>query len=168
MNQEACTSSRYQFIEGSIEDIDRYCERLQAKLGEGRKSASAEPRPIARSIREEVEGLRDMEDFYRVWGGYEGRGLVIRSEEPVDFYPEGKVVNVVAVERLEDAIRQVNVATQTVGVYPPERKTALRNALASAGAQRIVGLGAVTPEVGLPHDGFYPLHRFVRWVNDEG
>jgi hypothetical protein len=168
MNQEACTSSRYQFIEGSIEDVDRYCELLQAKLGEGRKSASAEPRPIARSIREEVEGLRDMEDFYRVWGGYEGRGLVIRSEEPVDFYPEGKVVNVVAVERLEDAIRQVNVATQTVGVYPPERKTALRNALASAGAQRIVSLGAVTPEVGLPHDGFYPLHRFVRWVNDEG
>jgi hypothetical protein len=168
MNQEACTSSRYQFIEGSIEDIDRYCELLQARLGEGRKSASAEPRPIARSIREEVEGLRDMEDFYRVWGGYEGKGLVIRSEEPVDFYPEGKVVNVVAVERLEEAIRQVNVATQTVGVYPPERKAALRNALASAGAQRIVSLGAVTPEVGLPHDGFYPLHRFVRWVNDEG
>ncbi len=168
MNQQACTSSRYQFIEGSIEDIDRYCELLQPRLGEGRKSASAEPQPIPRAIREEVEGLRDMEDFYRVWGGYEGRGLVIRSEEPVDFYPEGKVVNVVAVERLEDAIRQVNVATQTVGVYPPERKTALRNALASAGAQRIVSLGAVTPEVGLPHDGFYPLHRFVRWVNDEG
>lgn len=168
MNQQACTSSRYQFVEGSLEDIDRYCELLQARLGEGRKSASAEPQAIPRAIREEVEGLRDMEDFYRVWGGYEGRGLVIRSEEPVDFYPEGKVVNVVAVERLEDAIRQVNVATQTVGVYPPERKTALRNALASAGAQRIVSLGAVTPEVGLPHDGFYPLHRFVRWVNDEG
>ena len=93
---------------------------------------------------------------------------MIRSDEAVDFYPEGKVVNVVAVERLEDALRHVNVATQTVGVYPPQRKAALRDLLASAGAQRIVSLGAATPEVGLPHDGFYPLHRFVRWVNDEG
>ena len=23
-------------------------------------------------------------------------------------------------------------------------------------------------ETGLPHDGFMPLARFVRWVNDEG
>jgi len=23
-------------------------------------------------------------------------------------------------------------------------------------------------EAGLPHDGFMPLQRFVRWVNDEG
>jgi hypothetical protein len=23
-------------------------------------------------------------------------------------------------------------------------------------------------ETGLSHDGFYPLQRFVRWVNDEG
>ncbi|TCS02041.1 acyl-CoA reductase [Caulobacter sp. BK020] len=168
MNQEACTASRFQFIEGSIEQIDRYCEGLQAKLGQARRSASGEPRPITRSLRDEIDGLRDLEDYYRVWGGYEGRGLVIRSDEAVDFYPEGKVVNVVAVERLEDALRHVNVATQTVGVYPPQRKVALRDLLASAGAQRIVSLGCATPEVGLPHDGFYPLHRFVRWVNDEG
>jgi hypothetical protein len=168
MNQEACTASRFQFIEGSIDEIDRYCERLQAKLGQARRSASAEPRPIPRSLRDEIDGQRDLEDYYRVWGSYDGRGLVVRSDEAVDFYPEGKVVNVVAVERLEDAVRHVNVATQTVGVYPPQRKAALRDLLASAGAQRIVSLGAATPEVGLPHDGFYPLHRFVRWVNDEG
>jgi len=23
-------------------------------------------------------------------------------------------------------------------------------------------------ETGISHDGFYPLQRFVRWVNDEG
>jgi hypothetical protein len=168
MNQEACTASRFQFVEGSLDQIDRYCEHLQAKLGQARRSASGQPRPIARSLRDEIDGLRDLEDYYRVWGGYEGRGLVIRSDEAVDFYPEGKVVNVVAVERLEDALRHVNVATQTVGVYPPQRKAVLRDLLASAGAQRIVSLGSATPEVGLPHDGFYPLHRFVRWVNDEG
>ncbi len=41
-------------------------------------------------------------------------------------------------------------------------------ALAAAGAQRVVTLGgAGVMEAGLPHDGFLPLSRFVRWVNDE-
>ena len=45
----------------------------------------------------------------------------------------------------------------------------LGNALANAGVQRIVTLGsAIAVERGLPHDGFYPLTRFMRWVNDEG
>ena len=168
MNQQACTSSRFQFIEGSEADVDRYCALLQAKLGLERRAASAEPQPIPSNLREEIDGLRDLPDFYRVWGGNEGRGMVIRSEDPVDFYPDGKVVNVVRVERLADAVKHVTVATSTVGVYPPERKTELRDALASAGAQRVVALGGAGPEVGLPHDGFYPLQRFARWVNDEG
>ena len=45
-NQEACTSSRFQFIEGNVEDVDHYCELLQIELGRERKSASAVvPRP---------------------------------------------------------------------------------------------------------------------------
>jgi hypothetical protein len=110
-----------------------------------------------------------MEPHYRVWGGYEGRGLVIRSEEQVDFHPDGRVVNVVPVSSLAAAVNCANVATQTVGVYPPERKAQLRDALAAAGVQRIVELGkAVAFEAGISHDGFLPLSRFVRWVNDEG
>ena len=110
-----------------------------------------------------------MQPHYRVWGGYEGRGLVIRSEEPVEFHPDGRVVNVVPVPSLAAAVAQANVATQTVGVWPPQRKADLRDELAAAGVQRVVVLGgAVAFEAGLSHDGFYPLHRFVRWVNDEG
>ena len=40
---------------------------------------------------------------------------------PVDFYPMSKTVNVVAVPSLEEAVSHANVATQTVGVYPPHR-----------------------------------------------
>jgi len=37
------------------------------------------------------------------------------------------------------------------------------------GVQRVVRLGSAgVVETGLPHDGFMPLARFVRWVNDEG
>ncbi len=168
-NQAACISSRVQFIEGTPEQADDYCERLQAELGVERRTCSIVGPRVAPALREEIEVLRSMAPLYGVWGAYDGRGLVIRSEEPVDFHPDGKIVNVVPVADLADAVRFTNVATQTVGVYPPERKAALRDALASAGVQRVVSLGsAMGPAPGLPHDGFYPLQRFVRWVNDEG
>ncbi|WP_416211381.1 acyl-CoA reductase [Frankia sp. Cas3] len=54
------------------------------------------------------------------------------------------------------------------GVFPADRKSEGRDALASAGVQRIVPLGdAGRLAAGFPHDDFIPLHRFVRWVNDE-
>lgn len=169
MNQQACASSRVQFVEGSVEQVDRYCALLQARLGIERHTTSACGSPLPGSLRDEIDGVRDMEPHYRVWGGYEGRGLVIRSEEPVEFHPDGRVVNVVPVASLEEAVLRANVATQTVGVFPPSRKAGLRDSLAAAGVQRVVTLGeAVMFETGMSHDGFYPLQRFVRWVNDEG
>ena len=169
MNQQACASSRVQFVEGSVEQVDRYCALLQKRLGVERATTSACGNPLSGELRDEIDGLRDMEPHYRVWGGYEGRGVVVRSEDPVDFHPDGRVVNVVPVASLAQAVRKATVATQTVGVFPPGRKAELRDALAAAGVQRVVTLGqAVMFETGLSHDGFYPLQRFVRWVNDEG
>lgn len=168
LNQQACIASRFQFVEGGEAEVDRFCAVLQSRLGLERPVASAQLSPTSPTVRAEIDAVKDMPDFFRVWGSYAGQGIVIRSEEPVEFQPEGKVVNVVRVRQLQDAVRFVNVATQTVGVYPPSRKTDLRDSIAAAGAQRIVALGEITPEPGLPHDGFYPLHRFVRWITDEG
>jgi hypothetical protein len=167
-NQGACVSSRIQYIEGSPEQVDRYCALLQQQLGIQRATCSAVGQPVTGELREQIEVLSSLEPDYRVWGKFDGKGIVIRSEAPVEFYPDRKVVNVVPVESLRDAVKFANVATQTVGIYPASRKQELRDALASAGVQRVVTLGkALGPGPGLPHDGFYPLHRFVRWVNDE-
>ncbi|HEV7444900.1 MAG TPA: acyl-CoA reductase [Steroidobacteraceae bacterium] len=167
-NQGACVSSRIQFVEGSTVEADRYCALLQAQLGVERPTCAIVGQPVTGELREQIEVLAGLEPDYRVWGKFDGRGIVIRSEEPVEFYPDRKVVNVVPVRSLAEAVKFANVATQTVGVYPPERKREVRDALASAGVQRVVTLGhALGPAAGLPHDGFYPLHRFVRWVNDE-
>jgi hypothetical protein len=167
-NQGACVSSRFQFVEGSTEQIDRYCTLLQQQLGVQRASCSIVGQPVTGELREQIEVLTSLEPDYRVWGNFDGRGIVIRSEDPVEFYPDRKVVNVVPVKSLSEAVKFANVATQTVGVYPASRKHEVRDALASVGVQRIVTLGkALGPGPGLPHDGFYPLHRFVRWVNDE-
>jgi hypothetical protein len=167
-NQQACVCSRVQFIEGSVAEVDRYAALLQQALRKERPTAAACVGPLPGALREEIEVLRAMEPVYRVWGGYEGEGLVIRSDEPVEFYPDGKVVNVVPVKSLESAVRYANVATKTVGIYPTERRASLRNALMSAGVQGVCPLGSVMASLpGLPHDGYLPLNRFVRWAKDE-
>lgn len=66
---------------------------------------------------------------------------VILSDQPVVFLPSNKTSNVVMVDSLDDAVRYVNVATQTIGVYRHQRKAQLRDRLASAGAQRLCRLG---------------------------
>ncbi|MFF7984235.1 acyl-CoA reductase [Streptomyces sp. NPDC007901] len=167
-NQQACVASRFQFVEGTEEEADRYAALLCERLGVAREFSSAEGPRVPAGLREEIDVLRFLAPEYRVWGGYDGHGLVVRSPEPVDFHPDGKIVNVVPVAALSDAVAHAGVATQTVGVYPGSRKADLRDALACAGVQRVVSLGgAGGMPPGLSHDGFHPLRRLMRWVNDE-
>ena len=169
-NQEACASSRHHFVEGTPQEIQRYCAALAEELAVDQAWGDGKSWDTPAEIREQVEVLVSV-GVYDQWGDYEGRGLVVRSDEPVGFHPIAKTVNVVPVKDLTDALPYVTVATQTVGLYPPHRKTDLRDRLVCCGAQRVVTLGssvaiALTGE-GLPHDGWLPLQRLVRWVSDE-
>jgi hypothetical protein len=167
LNQEACVCSRVLFVEGDRAQLDRFCERLQQKLVEHSAAFGKAP-PLPRDTAEEVEALRMMGDDYGVWGMADGSGLVVLSEEPADFHPIRKTANVVQVKSLKDALKYVNVATQTVGVYPPARMPELRDGLASGGAQRVVRLGdAGGQTIGAPHDAMYIMHRFVHWIVHE-
>ncbi|MET0239339.1 MAG: acyl-CoA reductase [Sphingobium sp.] len=167
LNQEACVASRFQFVEGTEEQVDRFCAALHKRIAE-RAAASGDVRPYDMDLREQIEMMTMMDDDYRVWGRANGKGVVIRSEEPVDFHPINKTANVVRVDSLDDATRYINVATQTVGFYPFDRMADYRDRLASGGAQRIVHLGEAGPStIGNPHDAMYPLHRFVHWMAHE-
>jgi hypothetical protein len=167
-NQDACTASRYQFVEGSQDEVDQYCELLVQELGVEREVAAAKSDAVPANIREEIDSLRGLSPFYRVWGSADGSGMVIRSDEPVEFYPCGRVVNVVRLESLDEVTQHVTAATQTVGVYPASLKEAYRDRLCAIGVQRVVTLGSAgVAWPGLPHDGFYPMQRFVRWGKDE-
>mgnify|MGYP003700490061 CR=1 FL=1 len=171
LNQDACSASRFHYVEGSTEEVDRYCEQLARAMGvDTRYGAGDSDLLPPADVREQLDMLENLEPIYRLFGRYDGRGLVIRSDEPVSFSPSGKLVNVVRLDNLDDAVKQVTVATQTIGVYPPTRRRALRDALASAGAQRIVPLGMVNGEGfgGSPHDASFPVHRFMRWVVESG
>jgi hypothetical protein len=167
LNQEACVASRFVYVEGDHERVDRFCKRLHERIAV-RAAASGDARPLDMDLREQIETMMMMEDEYGVWGRPDGRGCVIRSDEPVEFHPINKTANVVCVPSLDQAVRYVNVATQTVGFYPFNRIGHYRDRLASAGAQRIVHLGEAGPStIGNPHDAMYPLHRFVHWMAHE-
>ena len=125
-NQEACVASRFIFVEG---ERRRHRAVLRAAAAAARRrprhaSEFAHPSP-AGDLREEIEMLQLMDDDYEVWGKTDGRGLVIRSDEPVDFHPINKTANVVRVDSLDDAVSYVNVATQTIGIYPFDRMPAI-------------------------------------------
>jgi hypothetical protein len=169
LNQEACVASRFQFVEGSQTDVDRFCEKLHGRIAE-RAAASGDVRAHDMELRDQIEMMSLMDDDYGVWGQPDGKGVVIRSDEPVDFHPINKTANVVPVDSLDDAVKYINVATQTVGFYPFERMADYRDRLASGGAQRIVHLGEAGPStIGSPHDAMYPMHRFVHWmVHEDG
>ena len=62
-----------------------------------------------------------------MFGADDGSGLVLLTDDPVEFHPSAKTVNVVALPRLEDAFDHVNVATQTIGLYPAHRAAELRD-----------------------------------------
>jgi Acyl-CoA reductase (LuxC) len=166
-NQEACLASRYAFVEGQRPQVESLCAKLAERLAVDRDFASAMALPLPNEIREEIQVMEAMGDL-KVWGGFDGRGLVILSDRPVEFHPTNKTSNVVLVESLDDAVRYVNVATQTIGVYPYERKAQVRDRLASQGAQRLCRLGTANAHVlGSPHDAMYPLQRFVHWMGDD-
>lgn len=169
-NQDACSCARFTFVEGDVEQIDAYCEALVEAMGQDSRYGAGPDGPTPPpAILEELDMLGMLEPVYRVFGKPDGRGMVIRSEEPVAFNPGGKLVNVVQVRALGDAVAHATVATQSVGVYPPERIAEVRDGLASAGAQRIVGLGNINAGKfgGLPHDGGWPVHRMMHWVATE-
>ena len=167
LNQEACVASRFQFVEGSQEEVDRFCERLHHHITR-RATASGDTRPLDMDMREQVESMMLLDDEYGVRGRTDGTGLVIRSDEPVDFHPINKTANVVRVDSLDDAVKWINVATQTVGFFPFDRMSDYRDRVAAGGAQRIVHLGEAGPStIGNPHDAMYPLHRFVHWIAHE-
>lgn len=167
LNQEACVASRFQFVEGTQEQVDAFCAKLHKRVQE-RAAASGDVRPYDMDLKEAIETLSFLDDEFRVWGKPDGKGVVIRSDEPVDFHPINKTANVVRVDSLDDAVRWINVATQTVGFYPFDRMADYRDRLASGGAQRIVHLGEAGPAtIGNPHDAMYPLHRFVHWMAHE-
>jgi hypothetical protein len=168
-NQEACLASRFVYLEvDEPGQAETFCAALLERLGVDRLFGSdVAPLPPS-EIRDRIEVMQAMDDDVRVFGRFDGKGMVLLSAEPVDFHPSNKTSNVVRVASLDEAVQYVNIATQVIGIYPYERKAELRDRLANAGGQRVCRVGTANAHVaGGPHDAMYPLSRFVHWMGDD-
>jgi hypothetical protein len=176
-NQEACVNARIMYIqsgtnEEGIKKLNLLGERMYKALINLPPHVSTAPKKFDENLRDEILGIRLNDEFYRVFGGYENEGAVIVSQidEPVDFSHRlcSRVVNLVPVDDIETALYSVNSYTQTVGIYPEELKSKIRDFLPFYGVQRVVSLGfASHGSLATPQDAIEPLRRMCKWITDE-
>ena len=183
-NQTACANTRIIYVESDTDD-----DSIEQVIALGRKMVAAYKTlppllstPFVRPNREleaEMQAVALDDDFYHVEGDTLNGGFVVsKFNDRVEFYDQlnNRVVNFVPVDALTDALKWCDDTTQTVGIYPEERRAGLIDAFALAGVQRLVPLcggDAMTVYAGMhhmppgsPHDGIEPMRRSVRWVID--
>jgi acyl-CoA reductase-like NAD-dependent aldehyde dehydrogenase len=177
-NQEACANARITYVECDVEDpqqlerLNRFGELMYQALQTLPAHLSTRAKYVSAALKEELDGLWMLDDYYKVWRDDDTSGAVIvsQNDEAVPFAAElaCRTVNVVPVRSVDDAIRRVNASTQTIGVWPTDLKRRIRNALALRGGQMIVSLGYVARlNSNGPMDGIEPERRMLKWVVDQ-
>ena len=183
-NQTACANTRVIYVESELDD-----ESLERVIELGRRIVAAyqrlpsvisTPAPVAnKELEQELQAAGLEEDFYHAEGDTLSGGFVVsRFCDRVDWYDQlnNRVVNLVPVSNLLDAMKWCDDTTQTVGVYPESARERIIDAFSLVGVQRIVPLKGRDPlqiftdmhqlPPGMPHDGIEPMRRNVRWVID--
>ena len=177
LDQEACTNARVMYVESGTDAAgvalaNKFGAMIYEELQALPRTVSGGPSRFDPVLLGEIESILDLEDFYIVHtdpARITEKGAVIVSQmgDQVDFAPRlyGRVANIVPVDRIEDCLRYFTAATQTVGIFPEDLKTRLRDRVALAGGQMIVPLGyATTGSFASPQDAIEPERRMCRWI----
>jgi hypothetical protein len=177
-NQEACANARVLYVvcdasdPDQLERLDRLGRRIMAGLVQLPEEISTSAKTVDRELQDELGGIALQDDFYRVFrtdDPADGAVVVSRFDEPVEFADRlsGRTANLVPVPSVEEAIKRVSAAQQTIGVYPDSLKAEIRDALALQGAQHVMSLGDVMSlGVSGPQDGLETERRMLKWVRD--
>jgi hypothetical protein len=176
-NQETCANARVIYVECDPDDpaqmdrlntFGRYVfEALQGLSQE----LSTPAKYVVPELQEEIQGLVLQDQWYRVFhkDEYSGAIIVSQTDEAVSFAQllACRTANLVPVATLQDALKRVSAATQTIGVYPETLQSKIRDRLGLQGAQHIIPLGAITDMgMGGPQDGLEAERRMLKWVKE--
>lgn len=178
MNQELCANARVIYVVCDEHDPEQMARlnqlgaRILAAIQELPPTISTVAKDVNPELQEQLAGIELQDDFFKLIRADDERaGAVIVSQlnEAVEFSNilGKRTANLVPVKNVEDALRRITAASQTIGVYPDSLKLEIRDALAIQGAQHIVSLGNVTQlgSVG-PQDGLQVENRMLKWIRD--
>jgi len=178
MNQEGCVNARVVYVQSGTDAMglaraNRLGELTFAALQQLPEFLSTPHKAFDPTLKDEIDGLRYAGEEYVVYGGRSNEGAIIVSQNdaPVDFARQlaCRVGNIVPIDDIDTAVRSVNAYTQTIGIYPEQLKTALRDQLSYQGAQRLVSLGAAAlfEDAATPQDGIEPVRRMCKWIVEQ-
>jgi len=168
-NQQACTASLVQYIEGNDEQIEKYARYLQKKLAQYDELA---PGIVLSRVIGEVKNLRRGRYSQAQWylnekdNRFTSGVVVVKGEFDVLDHPMSRLVVIRPVADLNDALPSLNQNVSTVGVFPESKRNELRDRFAGRGVSDILPLGECSRTYsGMPHDGMPVLSELVDWKN---
>jgi hypothetical protein len=166
-NQASCASSLVHYVEGSLEQAGVYAGHLCRALAGWDEAA---PPIFTPSLRGEFKRLKHGKYTSAHWfintnnGEYSSGVVVVSGGFDITDHPGARLVAVCPVSDLSGALKYLHAGVSVVGIYPEERRLALRDILAARGVSSILPLGRVEQYyAGMPHDGMLVLNQLVDW-----
>jgi hypothetical protein len=93
-------------------------------------------------------------------------GVVVPGEFDVIEHPMCRLVVVRPMDKLESAFKYLHQGVSTAGIYPEERRLALRDRVLARGVSNVLPLGQCERIfAAMPHDGMIVLSQLVDWKN---
>jgi hypothetical protein len=166
-NQKACTSSLVQYVEGSLEQAEHFAKLLAAALEQHNIKAPGFTPPSATG---QIKRMRRGKYAAGTWyinnymGNYSSGIMVIPGEFDILDHPMCRLAIVRPVSSLDYALKYMSQNVSTAGVYPENRRLALRDRILARGVSNVLPLGECGKAYpGMPHDGVLALNELVDW-----
>jgi len=168
-NQKACIASVAHYVEGSESDALTYAETLAGFM---KRWDDGLPNLVPPAIAGQIRRMRRGKLATAKWfmnqkdGHFQSAVVYVPGEFDILDHPMWRVIIVRRVDDLKDCLKYLHAAVSTVGMYPEERRIAMRDQIAARGVSNIVPLGTNERLArGAPHDGMIVLSELVDWKN---
>jgi hypothetical protein len=168
-DQQSCSASLVHYVECSESDAEAYALLLKQELAMwDRIAPHFLPPESSHKINNLMRGRYNSAPWFinRRDGEFVSGAVVVPGEFDILDHPMNRLVVVRPVDSLAEAVKYLQPGVSSTGIYPEERRLAMRDSVAAHGVSSVLPLGRaglVFP--GMPHDGMMVLSQLVEWKN---